>query len=207
MSDSTGQVPAGWYPDPTGARQWRVWNGAAWSNVTRPYGEAAAAPTPTHLGIDELATLGALRRLTQVGILAYYTGFAFLISLIAHWPGRAHPVSPRFASAAAGAAIGLVLIGAIAFAASVRALRGRWTLDAVIPVVNTFAAAWWMSRRLDLGNALPRLVVDALLTAGFVLLCPTQPWVGVALASVAFNQLARTYALIDRLSGPALVTA
>ena len=207
MSDSTAQVPAGWYPDPTGARQWRVWNGAAWSNVTRPYGEASATPAPTHLGIDELATLGALRRLTQVGILAYYTGFAFLSSLIGHWPGRIHPVSPRFASAAAGAAIGLVLIGAIAFAASVRALRGRWTLDAVIPVVNTFAAAWWMSLRLDLGNALPRLVVDALLTAGFVLLCPTQPWVGVALASVAFNQLARTYALIDRLSGPALVTA
>jgi len=207
VSDSTGQVPAGWYPDPSGERQWRVWNGSAWSNVTRPYGEITPTPAPLPFGVDELATLGTLRRLTQFGILAYYTGFAFLISVLAHWPGRTQPVSPRFASAALGAAIGLTLIGTITFATSVRALRGRWTLDAVIPVVNTFAAAWWTSRRLELGNPRPRLVIDVLLTVGFVLLCPTQPWVGVALASVAFNQLARTYALIDRLSGPALAAA
>lgn len=202
MSDSTGHVPAGWYPDPSGERQWRVWNGSTWSNVTRPYGELTSKVAPVRFGVDELATLGTLRRLTQFGILAYYVGFAFLISLIGHWPGRAQPVSPRFASAAMGAAIGLTLIGSIAFATSVRALRGRWTLDAVIPVVNTFVAAWCMSRELALGGAGPRLAIDGLLTLGFVILCPTQPWVGVALASVAFNQLARTYALIDRLSGP-----
>ncbi|MBW4031008.1 MAG: DUF2510 domain-containing protein [Acidobacteria bacterium] len=207
MSDSTGQVPAGWYPDPSGERQWRVWNGSDWSHVTRPYGEVATPTSPVHFGVDDLATLGTLRRLTQFGILAYYTGFALLISLIAHWPGRAHPVSPRFASATLGAAIGLTLIGALAFAATVRALRGRWTLDAVIPVLNTFTASRWMSRRLELVNAGPRQLIDVLLTVGFILLCPTQPWVGVALASVAFNQLARTYALIDQLSGPALTAA
>lgn len=202
MSNVTAQIPPGWYPDPAGERQWRVWNGSAWSDVTRPYGESAPVPSTPRLGVEELAVMGSLRHLSRFGILAYYTGFALLVGLMAHWPGHVDPVSPRFASATLGAAIGLTLIGAISFAASVRALRGRWTLDALIPVVNTFAAALWMSRHLGLTTPSPRIFIDAFLTIGFVVLCPTQPWVGIALASVAFTQLVRTYALIDRLSGP-----
>ncbi|MBU6514304.1 MAG: DUF2510 domain-containing protein [Acidobacteriota bacterium] len=207
MSDVATQIPAGWYPDPSGERQWRVWNGSQWSHLTRPYGEPPAATPTKRFGLEELATLDSLRRITQFGVLAYYTGFALLISVVGHWPGRAHPVSERFASAALGAAIGLTLIGTIYFAMCVRALRGRWSLEGLIPVVNTFVAAREMSRRLAMAGAGPRIVLDILLTLGFVALCPTQPWVGVALASVAFNQLARAYALIDLLSGPALRTA
>ncbi len=207
MSDVGTQIPAGWYPDPSGERQWRVWNGSQWSHLTRPYGEPPATTPTNRLGLEELATLDALRRLTQFGVLAYYTGFALLVSVVGHWPGRANPVSERFASATLGAAIGLALIGTISFAVSVRALRGRWTLEGLIPVVNTFAAAREMSRRLGMVSAGPRIVLDILLTLGFVALCPSQPWVGVALASVAFNQLARAYALIDLLSGPTRRTA
>lgn len=203
MSDVTSQVPAGWYPDPSGERQWRVWNGAEWSTVTRPYAAPSEPASPSTFGVAELAMLNTLRRLTQFGVLAYYAGFALLVSVIVHWPGHAHPVSARFASATLGAAIGLLLIGAISFAASVHALRGRWTIDGVIPVWNTFAASYWMSRRLAIANPAPRLMVDALITVGFVALVGTQPWVGVALASVAFAQLARAYVLIDRLSGSA----
>lgn len=203
MSPLSAQIPPGWYPDPAGQRQWRVWNGSAWSDVTRPYGESVAVPATPRIGVAELTVLGSLRHLSQFGILAYYTGFALLTGLVAHWPGRVDPVSPRVASATLGAAIGLTLIGAISFAACVRALRGRWTLDALLPIINTFAAALWMSRFLGLTKPSPRILIDALLTMGFVVLCPTQPWVGIALASVAFNQLLRTYALTDQLSGPA----
>lgn len=203
MSNVTSPVPPGWYPDPSGERQWRVWNGTQWSEVTRPYGARANDPEhSTHLGPTELETLSTLRRLTQFGVLSYYAGFALLVGLITHWPGRAHPVSARFASATLGAGLGLTLIGALSFAACVRNLRGRWTLDALIPVINSFAASYWMSRRLGLRGFEFRLFADLLITAGFVLLCSSQPWVGVALAGVAFTQLARAYLVIDQISGP-----
>jgi hypothetical protein len=201
MINVTSQVPPGWYPDPSGERQWRVWNGVQWSDVTRAYGPPVTPVVATSIGVSELEELGALRRLTQFGVLAYYAGFALLVSLVTHWPGHAHPVPSRLANAALGAAMGLTLIGAISFAASIRALRGRWTVDAVIPVVNTFAASWWISRRLGFNNPSSRLFADALITVGFVLLCSKQPWVGIALAGVAFSQLARTSVLIDQLSG------
>lgn len=203
MSHVSAQIPPGWYPDPAGQRQWRVWNGSAWSDVTRPYGESVTVPATPRIGVAELTTLSSLRHLSQFGILAYYTGFALLTGLVAHWPGHVDPVSPRFASATLGVAIGLTLIGTISFAACVRGLRGRWTLDALLPIINTFAAALWMSRYLGLTRPSPQILIDALLTMGFVVLCPTQPWVGIALASVAFTQLLRTYALTDQLCGPA----
>jgi hypothetical protein len=203
VSNVTSPIPPGWYPDPSGERQWRVWNGAEWSDVTRPYGVGAMNQVPTaSFGPPEIETLGALRHLTQFGIMAYYAGFALLVGLVTHWPGHAHPVSARFASATLGAALGLTLIGTLSFAGCVRGLRGRWTLDALIPVINSFAASYWMSRRLGLKGFEFRLFADALITAGFVLLCASQPWVGVALAGVAFTQLARTYLVIDRISGP-----
>src|SRR5580692_5309378 len=39
-------VPPGWYPDPSGTRQWRVWTGTTWSEVTRSYGEDDAVGAP-----------------------------------------------------------------------------------------------------------------------------------------------------------------
>ena len=207
VSNAVSPAPPGWYPDPSGARQWRVWNGAAWSDVTRTYGEKAAPVTTASLDAMELDLLSALRRLTQFGVLAYYAGFALLVSLIAHWPGQPHPVSARFASATLGAAMGLTLIGAISFAVCVHALRGRWTVEAVIPLVNTFAASYLMSRRIGLNNPAFRLGADVFITAGFVLLSTAHPWVGIALAGVAFAQLARAFALSDRLTEPGPATA
>ncbi len=203
MSDTTSPAPPGWYPDPAGQRQWRVWNGTQWSHATRPYGERATSESVDgRLGRAELDTVAALSRLARIGIVAYYAGFALVVGLIGHWPGHAHPASARFASAALGAGVGLTLIGALSFAAVVRGLRGRWTLDALLPVINTFAASYWMSRRLGLRGFERRLVADLLITVGFVFLCASQPWVGVALAGVAVTQLARVYLTIDHLSGP-----
>lgn len=207
MSNAVGHIPPGWYPDPSGARQWRVWNGTAWSDVTRPYGDLASPVSSLSLDASGLTLVGALHRLTQFGILAYYAGFALLVSLVAHWPGQPHPVSARFASATLGAAIGLMLIGTVSFGVTVRALRGSWTLDAVLPLVNTFAVSYLMSQRIGITRPSTRVTADAVITLGFVLLSPAQPWVGIALAGVAFSQLARTYVLSDRLLGPATIAA
>ncbi|HEY5304832.1 MAG TPA: DUF2510 domain-containing protein [Acidimicrobiales bacterium] len=207
MSNALSQIPPGWYPDPSGGRQWRVWNGTAWSDVTRPYGEPVSSVSSLALDTSGLVLVSALHRLTQFGILAYYAGFALLVSLVAHWPGQPHPVSARFASATLGAAIGLTLIGAISFGVTVRALRGRWTLDAVLPLVNTFAVSYLTSQRIGITRPSTRVTADAVITLGFVVLSPAQPWVGIALAGLAFSQLARTYVLSDRLLGPAAVAA
>ena len=41
MSFSSQSPPAGWYPDPAGSGGERYWDGAAWSQVTRPVGGPA----------------------------------------------------------------------------------------------------------------------------------------------------------------------
>jgi hypothetical protein len=47
---ATSPIPPGWYPDPAGARQWRVWTGTTWSDATRPYGERVDAARPAGSG-------------------------------------------------------------------------------------------------------------------------------------------------------------
>jgi hypothetical protein len=44
MSESTGNVPPGWYPDPAGGGQQRWWDGTAWADHRQqPYSVNAAA--------------------------------------------------------------------------------------------------------------------------------------------------------------------
>jgi hypothetical protein len=204
MNTVTNQIPPGWYPDPSGERQWRVWNGSQWSDLTRPYGEHIMPPATSSLTTTDLVALSALRRLTQFGVVAYYTGFAMLVSVIAHWPGSAHPEPARFASAALGVAVGLTVIGTLSFAVVVHALQGHWSFGGVVPLVNTFVASHLMSLRIGITNGPFRLGADVLITVGFIVLSPAQPWVGIALAGVAFSQLARGYLLCDRISDPSL---
>lgn len=45
----TSAPPAGWFPDPDGARAWRWWNGESWDERTTPFpgpAQALAAPAP-----------------------------------------------------------------------------------------------------------------------------------------------------------------
>ncbi|MEO9181652.1 MAG: DUF2510 domain-containing protein, partial [Acidimicrobiales bacterium] len=77
--------PPGWYPDPAGSRQWRVWTGLQWSSVTRSYGEPVA---PRSL-VADLPLIQALHRLVRYGIVGDYAGIGILVSILAHWPGTA----------------------------------------------------------------------------------------------------------------------
>lgn len=122
-------IPAGWYPDPSGARQWRVWTGVTWSEVTRPYGE----PVDTPPFEENLELLLALRRAFGAGIVGVVGGFGLLVGVLAHWPGTAHPEPRWFALAASNAAVALLLVGSVICAFAVRELRGRWTIEAFLP--------------------------------------------------------------------------
>lgn len=63
-SPSPSTVPPGWYPDPSGERQWRVWTGMQWSDLTRPYRASAATSVA-----NDLALITALHRLVRYGIV------------------------------------------------------------------------------------------------------------------------------------------
>lgn len=64
---STGTVPAGWYPDPSGAAQWRRWDGTTWGEATMPYGPPP--PDPAWVLREEL-TWSSLRVFAPLALIA-----------------------------------------------------------------------------------------------------------------------------------------
>ena len=130
----------GWYPDPSGERQWRWWTASAWTSSTIPYGDRVE---PVSI-VSDIALIQALHRLVRYAIAMFFVGLAFLVSVQAHWPGSAKPVSETFAVTVANVAVALVLFGSVCFAFAAHELEGRWTWWAFVPVVNLFAV---LSRR------------------------------------------------------------
>lgn len=194
MSASTAPVPSGWYPDPSGARQWRVWTGTQWSELTRPYGNEAPAPSI----VPDLSLIQALHRLVRYGIAGDFAGISILVSVQAHWPGTAHPVSEWFAVAACNVALALVLVGSACFAFAARELEGHWTPWALIPGVNLFAVNAVVTQRLG-GQPLRRVGAEAVLMALFVVQFHAEPWLCVAPVIVAVGQSRWITTLIDHL--------
>lgn len=194
MSSPIDLPPSGWYPDPAGDRQWRVWTGAQWSELTRPYGDVVAAPSVE----SDLALIQALHRLLRYGIAGDFAGISILVSVLAHWPGTAHPVTQWFGVAACNVALALVLIGSACFAFAARALVGHWTPWALIPGVNLFAVNAVVTRRLG-GRPLRRVGAEAVLMILFVAQFHAEMWLCVAPAVVALGQSQWIATFIDQL--------
>jgi hypothetical protein len=204
VSSSTTPVPSGWYPDPSGTRQWRVWTGSTWSELTRPYGDVAPAPSI----VSDLSLIQALHRLVRYGIAGDFAGISILVSVLAHWPGTAHPVSEWFAVAACNVAVALIIIGSACFAFAGRELEGRWTPWALIPGVNLFAVNVVITKRLG-GQPLRRVGAEAILMILFVAQFHAEPWLCLAPVVVAVGQSQWTATLIDYLlisSAPPVAT-
>ncbi|HUZ40798.1 MAG TPA: hypothetical protein VMU68_05340 [Acidimicrobiales bacterium] len=182
MSSTTGTVPSGWYPDPSGARQWRVWTGSEWSTMTRPYGDVAARSIA-----GDLPLIQALHRLVRYGVAGDFAGISILVSVLAHWPGTAHPVSQWFALAATNVAVALLLIGTAGFAFAARELEGHWTAWAFIPGVNLFAVNAVVTKRLG-GQPLRRVGAEVILMVLFVVEFHAEAWLCVAPVIVAVGQ-------------------
>lgn len=193
-------VPPGWYPDPSGARQWRVWTGTNWSEVTRPYGEhSVVAPRLA----TSLALVLALRRVLTAGIAGVLGGLGLLVSVLAHWPGTAHPTPEWFAVVATGVASLLLMVGSVVCAFGVKELEGRWSLEAVIPGINLFVASALVTRRLG-SRRMWRIVSEIILLAIFVVSSRNDLWLCVGPVIVAYIESTWFNALIDRLSGPSI---
>jgi hypothetical protein len=162
--------------------------------LTRPYGEVA----PTRSIVSDLSLIQALHRLVRYGIAGDFAGISILVSVLAHWPGTAHPVSEWFAVAACNVAVALVLIGSACFAFAARELEGHWTPWAFIPGVNLFAVNAVVTKRLG-GQPLRRVGAEAVLMVIFVAEFHAEAWLCVAPVIVAVGQSQWITTLIDHL--------
>lgn len=194
-SASPSATPPGWYPDPSGQRQWRVWTGDRWSELTKSYGESVAV---TGLG-GSFELVRALHRVARFGVTGFYAGIALIVGISAHWPGTAHPSARWFATTTLDAGIVLVTIGLAFIAFSVRELEGRWTPLALLPVVNVIALGALVTRRLS-GPVARRAISETVLLVLFIYEFRLQPWLAVAPAVLALGLIQSTTTLIDQLS-------
>jgi hypothetical protein len=171
-----------------------VWTGSEWSSLTRPYGEVAPASNL----VNDLPLIQALHRLVRYGIVGDFAGISILVSVLAHWPGTAHPVAEWFAVGACNVAVALVLIGSACFAFAARELEGRWTFWALVPGVNLFAVNAVVTKRLG-GHPLRRVGAEAVLMLIFVAQFHANVWLCIAPAVVAVGESQWITTLIDHL--------
>ena len=183
MTREPPSAPPGWYPDPQGGRQWRVWSGDRWSALTRPYGPRAALPSP----IEALEAQRALHRVRRSGVAATFAGLGLLVNSLAHWPGTAHPLTTSSALVGLDVALALVTWGTAAHAIALRALRGRWDLVALTPGLNALALRAALAHERDAASARPLLVIQALAMALFASLDHGAPWLAFLPVALAID--------------------
>ena len=188
-------VPPGWYPDPTGAPQWRVWTGSQWSNLTRDFG---SAPVRTSI-VSSLSLLDALYSLVRYGVVGIFGGIGLLVGILAHWPGTAQPATLTFCVIALGAAVGMLAVGTACFAFAGRELAQRWTLWAVVPGLNVIVVSVLISVRLGAKPAL-RVTSEVILMVLFASYYHRDPWLVLVPAVVAIGHSRWITSLIDRLT-------
>ncbi len=191
---ATNPIPPGWYPDPAGAPQWRVWTGTAWSDVTRPYGERVDAPRTA----DAITLALALRRVQTIGIVGVLGGLGLLVSVLAHWPGTAHPAPQWFALVASNVAVALLAVGTTVCAFGVKELEGRWSWAAFLPGMNLFVASALVNRRLGTRPTW-RIISEIVLLVVFAVSSRDDLWLCIGPVIVAYLELTWFSALIERL--------
>jgi hypothetical protein len=190
-------IPAGWYPDPAGARQWRVWTGGDWSEMTRPYGE----PVESTGFAASFHLVQALRRVFGIGVVGVLGGLGLLVSALAHWPGTSHPTPMWFALVASNVAVALLLVGSVVCAFGVRELEGHWSPVAFLPGANLFVASAMVTQRLGRSKVW-RIISEVVLLVLFAVASRDDLWLCFGPVLVAYVETSWFGALIDQLTGP-----
>ena len=199
-STAPTMVPPGWYPDPAGARQWRVWTGSQWSSMTRDYGPSASNTSMA----GSLSLLDALYSLVRYGVVGIFGGIGLLVGVLAHWPGTAQPANLTFCVVALGAAVGMLAVGSACFAFAGRELAQRWTLWSLVPGVNVVVVSVLISERLGARPGL-RVGSEVVLMVMFASWYHLDPWLVLVPAVVAIGHSRWITSLIDRLTAPTKV--
>jgi hypothetical protein len=191
-TNETLGVPPGWYPDPSGEKQWRVWNGKEWSDLTRAY---VAAMDAALLGMDQIRVLYGLRR---YGIFSFFAGAGMMLGLLNYWPGSVHPLPWWFTNLYVAIGAALFILGYASFARAALALEEQPTVSAFIPLVNVVFVTLLCQHRLQ-NPFLRRVVVsEAILFVVALVGIGISPWLIVIPALLSAQHFFWTDLLLDR---------
>jgi hypothetical protein len=133
-----------------------------------------------------------------MGIVGVLGGLGLLVSVLAHWPGTAHPAPEWFALVASNAAVALLAVGTTVCAFGVKELEGRWSLAAFLPGMNLFVASALVNRRLGMRPTW-RIISEIVLLVVFTVSSRDDLWLCIGPVIVAYLELTWFSALIDRL--------
>jgi hypothetical protein len=176
-------APPGWYPDPAGERQWRVWTGRDWSTMTRPYDAAVATTTL----VQTLALVTAVHRLLRYGVVAIFAGLGLLESVVVHGPSTAQPMNATLAAILITTSYALIVIGTASYAVAGRELVGRWSLAVLVPGLNVVVVSALTCLHLGETGPLRRVGIDVALIVVYVLGVRHHPYLAVAPALVSLD--------------------
>ncbi len=182
-SATTDPVPPGWYPDPGGERQWRVWTGRDWSTMTRPY----EAPVPAPTLVQTLGLVTAVHRLLRYGVVALFAGLGLLESVVVHGPGTAQPINATLAATLVTTSYALIVIGTASYALAGRELVGRWSPAVIVPGLNVVVVSALTCVHLGESGPLRRVGVDAALIVLYLLGLRHHPYLAVIPAVVSLD--------------------
>jgi hypothetical protein len=134
-------VPAGWYPDPAGAPQWRHWSGTQWNDDVHPFGPPVPPLT------ERLEAIRAHAQLVRYGVVCVFGGLGLLADVDHHQDALTARGQTSMANLLVLIALALFFFGHLAFARAAASLAPRFRLLAAVPVVNLFVWAWYAGAR------------------------------------------------------------
>ena len=130
MSVEASGPPPGWYPDPSGTRQWRVWNGREWSPTLRPYGDVAASTS------ELIGTGDAHGSIVRYGAALYWSGLGLAANVVflMHRPNS--NLTPTQFGLLFALSFVLFFVGHVVFARALSTLVAKPGLEALVPLLN-----------------------------------------------------------------------
>ena len=171
MTTESSGPPPGWYPDPAGARQWRIWNGREWTDTTRPYGDAPPPLSKT------LVAVRAHHALARYGVVSYFAGIGLMIDAYHHRPALLATTNVHLYSVFVLLGFALFAIGHFAFTRATSSLLAapHWVVS--VPLVNVVVWSRFVALRCSyvlamFGKAAPsrRESADAAMTTQLLVL-------------------------------------
>jgi hypothetical protein len=151
-----------------------------------------------------LSLVQALQRVFTLGVVGILGGLGLLVSVLAHWPGTAHPAPMWFAVAASSVAVALLVVGSVVCAFGVKELEGHWSPVAFLPGANLFVASALVTHRLG-RQQVWRIASEVILLAVFAAASRNDVWLCLGPMIVAYVETTWFGALIDQLNGPSPV--